>query len=616
MTLLDPRKNRIDYGEQLVPPDGYTLTCAVGTTYSLDLEAFMMLPVALYYAAHLDGRVEDLHFDVVDAITKASDKITVFYQNAQLKVPRKYHPLIAFCEKRIVPVQMPNHLQSFHPKVWIIRYDQPGERTIYRLLVTSRNLTFDRSWDMAFSTMGYVSDREQRSNEPLLDFVNYLTHTTGREIDPLFLKDLPNVAWEKPDGFKAIQFQPIGITIGHEQEKQYTNPLSRTKWDDLLIMSPFLDQITQKTLRANCAIKPYLLSTKDALDGITEELLDEFECRQFYDFFNNAEFYQENEEEGIDPQAQKLHAKFFIGQKKESVIWHIGSANCTDPAQGRNVEFMISLTTDNIAPYRIKDVFKQMTDEKKAEGITLFVDYNYGQRTDPSEKEKQDHIIRKIKFDLALLSLYGHIVPASQEKTFNLVIELDATNLELASGFSVMIRPVAEAQKKPVPIVPGGIFRTEAFGGYQETHLSPFVEFSIFKGKEQLTRFLLTMRIDLPSSRLHRIMTSIIDSQEKLMKYLTFLLTGEENGELITVQKSKSIRLDFDHALGLSDGTPVFEKLLIACSRYPEKLKDVDALIELLKKEREESDDVIITPAFEGFWNVFKAYMNIGENGR
>ena len=64
--LLDAKINRLDYGEQLIPPHhSYDLDFAVGTTYSLDLEAIMVLPVAMFYSRHLDCSPDDLHFDVL-----------------------------------------------------------------------------------------------------------------------------------------------------------------------------------------------------------------------------------------------------------------------------------------------------------------------------------------------------------------------------------------------------------------------------------------------------------------------------------------------------------------------------------------------------------------------
>ena len=96
--MLHPKYDRIDYGEQLIPPDGYELVQAIGTTYSLDLEALMVLPVALFYAQTLDGNPEELRYDMLDAITRAADKITVYCQKGQIKVPQKYHHLMAYWE--------------------------------------------------------------------------------------------------------------------------------------------------------------------------------------------------------------------------------------------------------------------------------------------------------------------------------------------------------------------------------------------------------------------------------------------------------------------------------------------------------------------------------------
>jgi hypothetical protein len=89
--MLNPKKNRMDYGEQLIPPEeGYDLDYAVGTTYSLDLEAIMVLPVALFYSRLLDCSPDQLHYDVLDAITRSAEKIRVFCQKGKIKTPKKY----------------------------------------------------------------------------------------------------------------------------------------------------------------------------------------------------------------------------------------------------------------------------------------------------------------------------------------------------------------------------------------------------------------------------------------------------------------------------------------------------------------------------------------------
>ena len=88
--MLHPKSNRIDYGNQLIPPEGYHLDRAIGTTYSLDLEALMVLPVALFYSQPLDGDPSSLRYDMLEAITKAAEKITIYCQKGQIKVPHKF----------------------------------------------------------------------------------------------------------------------------------------------------------------------------------------------------------------------------------------------------------------------------------------------------------------------------------------------------------------------------------------------------------------------------------------------------------------------------------------------------------------------------------------------
>ena len=39
--MFEPQKDRVDYGKLLTPPDGFELDFAVGTTYSLDFDAFI-----------------------------------------------------------------------------------------------------------------------------------------------------------------------------------------------------------------------------------------------------------------------------------------------------------------------------------------------------------------------------------------------------------------------------------------------------------------------------------------------------------------------------------------------------------------------------------------------
>ena len=45
--MLAPDKCRIDYGEQLIAPEGFELSQAIATTYSLDLNTLLTVPIAM-----------------------------------------------------------------------------------------------------------------------------------------------------------------------------------------------------------------------------------------------------------------------------------------------------------------------------------------------------------------------------------------------------------------------------------------------------------------------------------------------------------------------------------------------------------------------------------------
>ena len=59
--------------------------------------------------------------------------------------------LFSFLEEMVVQALPKNSTGAFHPKVWVLRYRREDEAML-RVLVLSRNLTFDKSWDTAACT--------------------------------------------------------------------------------------------------------------------------------------------------------------------------------------------------------------------------------------------------------------------------------------------------------------------------------------------------------------------------------------------------------------------------------------------------------------------------------
>ena len=157
--MLDYKKDRLDYGEMLIPPEGYTLTRAVAATYSLDLNTLLSIPIALFYAQTLEGIGSGERIQLLEAIKRCPDVLRVYHQQGRISVPKKHNRLYGLLESCVIGIPPNGVYSSFHPKVWVLRYEAEEAPTRYRVIVLSRNLTYDRSWDVATSLVGEVTKK-------------------------------------------------------------------------------------------------------------------------------------------------------------------------------------------------------------------------------------------------------------------------------------------------------------------------------------------------------------------------------------------------------------------------------------------------------------------------
>ena len=156
MFKTNDTKDRVNYGDLLLPPEGYVLNFAIGTTYSLDLESLTAVCLALGLAEGTGGALLQNPVSMLNAIQKVSEKLLIFCEAGQIKMPGKPSALSLLLEKMIVPVALPkargiNHYPAFHPKTWVLQYVNAQGDYHYRFAVLSRNLTFDRSGDISFA---------------------------------------------------------------------------------------------------------------------------------------------------------------------------------------------------------------------------------------------------------------------------------------------------------------------------------------------------------------------------------------------------------------------------------------------------------------------------------
>ena len=93
-------QTRTLFGEALRPPDDYRLDRVIGTTYTLDLAAMLIVPLAMTFSEHdLSSQPDPLV--LLESLRRNASQITVFCQEDRIAVPRVQQPLFAYLEQSL-----------------------------------------------------------------------------------------------------------------------------------------------------------------------------------------------------------------------------------------------------------------------------------------------------------------------------------------------------------------------------------------------------------------------------------------------------------------------------------------------------------------------------------
>lgn len=600
--MLDYKTNRLDYGRLLNPPVGFRLERAIATTYTLDLITLLSIPVALFYHKNLDGKITEDRMDIFDAIQKSSDVISVYCQKGKIKVPVEYNRMLSFVENSIIEILPDVNFKSFHPKIWVIRYKNIKNEILYRVLVLSRNLTFDRSYDIAFSIEGYVGQKQMQKTKPLCDYVTHLTKFGKFNGADTFIRDLTLVNFEISLPFDDFIFHPMGF-------ESYTNPLQKQQWKDLIVVSPFLHKDTLRQLSTQISGKKILISRKEELDKIHKDILDSYKTYCFSKYIvegeeSESEEFVINDLPDEEAKPQNLHAKFYIGTDSNGKTnWFLGSANCSKPAMETNEEFLIQLSgaASKIGFNKMLDIL--LTKEEK---YSIFDLYERDQR-EPKTIDEYD--FRPHEFCLLnFLNNSGNIlaeciVEENQPNIFSLKINLIDNPIFKNRDVSFHFSPYGfnSGLKK---IESGGEYLFSAISLF---NLNPFLEWKIkHNTKDQEKEFITRIPIlNMPSNRKQEVFNSIIQNQERFMQLIQFLLGAANESETFSNTNKKAIKQKGSEAPCFLDQN-MYEELLIASSRDRGKLIEVDKLIERLMCA---NSSHLIPQEFNDLWKIFKQVM-------
>lgn len=596
--MLDVRKNRLDYGDMLIPPSGYRLAKAIAATYTLDLNTLLSIPVALFFSQTMEGDFDGERVQLLEAIQRCPDILRIYHQKGKIHIPRKHNRLYGLLEPCVVGILPDDAYTSFHPKVWVLRYEHDDQPVKYRVIVLSRNLTYDQSWDIAVHLDGEVSDKQQSKNQPLVDLVEYLDKLESFEGAKRFIDDLRRVSFVTPPGFDSdYVFHPIGI-------RDYKNPIINHTGDRAICISPFVHDDAIAKIRENVSDDFLLFGCKEELNQLRPKTLSKVDTYCISSLIVDGEL-RVNGEDGGTPQAQQnLHAKLYVYQDSACATWFIGSANATKAAFDRNIEFLLELH-GNRPQSTLDQLRKELLGEDGKSGF--FEPYKSpGEWTDPKESRHLEEVLRRLEFSLLknLVVKKAELLPSENKVNFDLHLTLDLESVAWGD-LKVSVVPFNTDQVQPQTLTPNSTSNL-VFSNINESNLSQFVRIDIWQTADRLRSFLVKIDIaGLPPTRIGRILRSIIDNRDRFFDYLRFLLTDEHEKEMIGTEPIDRNNSRSEGSSVWDTTSPIYEQLLVAASRNPNRLKAIDSVIEQIRSD-DSTTDSIIPREFLEFWESFK----------
>ena len=583
--------------EELRPPAGYTLDGAIATTFTLDLTAAVIPPLA--FSSFATGSLPD-PVTLLEAVRAAADRIDIFCQGGNIAIPHRAPDLLAFVEPMVHEVRRPpGHL--FHPKVWFVRYvDVEEDVEAHRLLVLTRNLTHDRAWDVVvrLDSAGF-SSRQLAENRELSRFLSDLP---GRSITQLSGSRLERVeelayaaryvVWEVPADARSVAFHYLdGRTRPDFKGRRH------------LVISPFLNDSGVDEV-VPLGQKATMISRASELERLSSEQLGRLDTYVIDAMAGIADDDSEQSSDEAEPAPTRgllsgLHAKLYVVEpwgRAERARVLIGSANATDAAFGGNVEFLVEIDGSR----RLLGVDALMGEDGALRPLVQPYRAVGGAAPEPDEDERRD-----LENRLRVIAEIRHTVtvePAESstgDKGRHDLTITAGTTYPLDGGWTATVELLT---------LPGSALAAksnqlldDSLTGVETADISPFLSTRLTSptGLQGGTVVLAELVGD-PADRLDLVLARQIDTPEKFLRFL-YLILSLGNPHLLAHLGQLNGPGDGTGLVRASGGPGVLELVLRALAEKPDALDDLGRLVERLSKTEE--GRALLPPGFEELWS-------------
>lgn len=611
--MLTPT-NRLTLIDAMRPPAGFALESAMAVTFTLNLQALLAAPAAFAIAGLNDATADSgghTPVELIHALRSHAHKLTIFSEAGRIGLPPPSRAF-AFLERAVVPVSAPRG-GIVHPKVWVLRYRTSGDTRdgdpaaqCLRVLISSRNLTFDQSWDTVLRL-----DETPNSGGASLEqvgrlFTGLLGNTVadvekehGERVRSL-ARALQTARFELPTNVDDLSIHVVGFDSP-------STPLPRYA-DRSLIISPFLTDDFFN--RVHTTAVNALVSRQEAFDGLHRNTLEAIGDKYVFDDGSPCEDTEpdggrtpadDNRRPGgpasptpspADPGRPLVgvHAKVFAFEQRDRARLFVGSANATGPAFGSNVEILAELR----GPVSQLGIDRLLQGDGDDPGLrVLFHAYHRGQGPDDGE-ERGDGVLDRMRRKIACLPMEGTVERTGEGGEDWAVTYRCPESLPAAADVEIHCWPLTTPGNRRL------VGTTEPFEMRFETSLealSGFLAFELTHQMGEQTRFAIPVPlVGVPDHRDRTLLKTLIGNAERFLRYLLALLyEGSDQFDLREVTKAvDGSRLGENGPVS----TPVLERLLQTMRRDPLKLAGLNPLIADLR-----ADDAL-PPGFAELWDA------------
>lgn len=607
------------------PPHGYEFDRAVGTTFSLDLLALLAAPLAfsLFRMEERSGRVLVDPLAWIESLRRYADRIALFCQAGRINVPH-HDTFLNYLESVVVEVMIPG--RSFHPKFWALRFRSTEDaRVMYRLLIASRNLTFDRSWDTLLVLEGELgeSESEGAGNEGLAEFVRSFPRHALRPVSDSVLAhteiiagDLPRVTFDVPPGFSRLIFHPLGLDLG----SRWPFPVDVRR---SMIISPFLSPGALRRLAGTSGAN-VLLSRVESLDALSAVHLESFaDLRVMMQGTDPEEEDAAPADAAVDAGAAHdsngelmvvpsvgdealsgLHAKVYIMERDDDVRVFTGSANATVAAFDGNAELLVELVGARGA-HGIDAILSATPD---GSGLADLLQ-PYRPPAEGSEvdvlKQELDDLLDRAAVEMLALPMRAQVLESGEGPDYEILLfpEADVALLHPAA-VAVRVRPVTLRSADARGVVFGG----EAAIRFAPISLRALTTFfaveleASLDGQTGRRAFIVNVPTDgMPTDRAQRLLVETLKDRASLLRFLRMLL-AEDVFDLASGSGMGS------HSHGIiasafGGGAGLFEMLVRTYESRPERLDAVARLVRDISARDAETGGTVLPEEFLEIWN-------------